>query len=62
MRSSPHSAHFDRFDLTGADIAILQSVSTVFYRDAEWFPASRRRSEFDSGARWAKGLPVCGAA
>lgn len=48
------------FDLTTADLEALQSVSTVFYRDAEWMPESRRRSEFDSGSRWARSLPICG--
>lgn len=51
------------FDLTTADLETIQSVSTVWYRDQGlWVPESRRRSEFDSGAKWAKQLPICGVA
>jgi hypothetical protein len=50
------------FDLTSVDVALICSVSTVFYRDAAEQPRSRLRLAFDAGAKWAAGLPVCGAA
>jgi len=48
------------FDLTSADVAIVCSVSTVFYRDSECQPRSKRRDAFDAGAKWATALPICG--
>lgn len=47
------------FDLCACDVEAIMSVSTVFYLDAEWQPKSKSRSEFDAGAKWAKGLPIC---
>lgn len=48
------------FELDSEQVAVVMSVSSVFYRDAEWRPRSNSRIDFDSGAAWAKRLPVCG--
>ena len=50
------------FDLCACEVEVIQSVSTVFFLDAEWQPKDTLRSEFDKGSRWAKNLPICGAA
>ncbi|HEY1191315.1 MAG TPA: GIY-YIG nuclease family protein [Gemmata sp.] len=46
------------FDLCACDVEVICSVSTVFYRDVV-APKNRLRSEFDRGAKWAEGLPIC---
>lgn len=51
------------FELDESQVAIVQSVSSVFYRDgALWRPRVNSRIDFDSGAPWAKRLPICGRA
>jgi hypothetical protein len=50
------------FVLDEVQLAVLCSVSSVWYRDeGQWVPRSRSRIDFDSGAAWARRLPVCGA-
>lgn len=46
------------FDLCACEVEIIQSVSTVFYRDVT-APKDRLRSSFDAGAKWVSLLPVC---
>ena len=48
------------FDLDESQVALVMSVSAVFYRDCEWQPRSTLRCDFDEGAAWAKKLPICG--
>jgi hypothetical protein len=49
------------FLLDHAQVAVIQSVSSVFYNDAgQWRPRSNSRIDFDAGAAWAKRLPICG--
>ncbi len=50
------------FELSGEEVALLCAVSTVFYKDVPFTLRDKRRAAFDSGAKWAAGLPVCGAA
>ena len=50
------------FDLAAVDVEIIQCVSTVWYREAEWFPKVRERVLFDRGSKWAASLPICAAA
>lgn len=45
------------FELSEAELAAIQSVSTVWYKGESWVPRERGREWFDTGA---KKLPICG--
>lgn len=47
------------YDLSAEQVASLQVVSAVWWREG-WQPRSRLRADFDAGAAWARKLPVCG--